>query len=51
VITEDGRDVAMKATADLNADRFALGALGGGELRDLFGILRTVRQRAGDFKD
>jgi DNA-binding MarR family transcriptional regulator len=49
VITDDGREVARKATAELNAARFGMGALGEAELRRVFGILRRLRQNAGDF--
>lgn len=49
VITDAGRDVAAKATAELNAARFAMGVLDEEELRGLFAILRTLRVDAGDF--
>jgi len=49
VITEDGRQVAHKATAELNAARFGMGALEGSDLHDLFRILRGLRLDAGDF--
>jgi DNA-binding MarR family transcriptional regulator len=49
VITEDGRQVAQKATAELNAARFAMGPLDSVDLRDLFRILRRLRLDAGDF--
>ncbi len=49
VITAEGRAVADKATADLNAARFGLAALGEGDLDELFSVLRTVRVAAGDF--
>jgi len=49
VITDDGRDVAAKATAELNAARFGLGALDGADLETLFTLLRAVRVDAGDF--
>ncbi len=51
VITDDGRAVAEKATADFNAARFALGVLPEEDLRQLFTVLRTVRVAAGDFID
>ena len=50
VITEEGRAVATKATADLNAARFGLGALGGAELEQLFTVLRRLREDAGDYE-
>jgi DNA-binding MarR family transcriptional regulator len=49
VITDAGREVAAKATADLNASRFALGALDGTQMRQLFVVLRGLRLDAGDF--
>src|SRR5689334_25304851 len=49
VITEDGRAVATKATADLNAARFGLGALDGADLEQLFTVLRRLREDAGDY--
>jgi DNA-binding MarR family transcriptional regulator len=51
VITAEGRAVADKATADLNAARFGLAALAEGDLDELFGVLRTVRVAAGDFAE
>jgi DNA-binding MarR family transcriptional regulator len=50
VITEEGRDVARKATAELNAARFGMTALGEADLRRVFGILRRLRHDAGDFE-
>ena len=50
VITEEGRAVATKATADLNAARFGLGALDGGDLEQVFTVLRTLREDAGDYE-
>ena len=49
VITEDGRAVATKATADLNAARFGMSALTGGELTSVFEVLRRLRHDAGDY--
>jgi DNA-binding MarR family transcriptional regulator len=49
VITSDGRDVATKATADLNAARFGLGALTGAELTQVYDVLRRLRHDAGDY--
>jgi DNA-binding MarR family transcriptional regulator len=48
-ITEAGRVVVEAATADLVAADFALGALDQDQLRQLSGILRPIRQAAGDF--
>src|SRR4051812_35116429 len=47
VITADGRDVAEKATATLNAARFGLTALPPDDLAALFTILRRLRVEAG----
>src|SRR4051812_41640945 len=49
VITEEGREVAGKATAALNAARFGLSALPDDDLGALFTILRRLRVEAGDF--
>jgi DNA-binding MarR family transcriptional regulator len=51
VLTDDGRAVARKATADLNAARFGLAALTGDELSHVFGLLRRLRHEAGDYTD
>jgi len=51
VITVEGREVVSKATAELNAARFGLGALGAPELGEVFALLRQVRVDAGDFAD
>ena len=50
-ITADGRDVVEKATADLMAAEFGLGALNAEQHRSLFGTLRELRLSAGDFTD
>ena len=49
VITEAGREVAAKATAEFNAARFAMGCLSEDELRQLFVTLRRLREHARDF--
>jgi DNA-binding MarR family transcriptional regulator len=49
VITDEGRRVAEKATADLNAARFGLAGLDMADMNRTFDILRTLRQQAGDF--
>ncbi len=49
VITDEGRTVAAKATADLNAARFGMSALGETQLGEVFALLRTLRVGAGDF--
>jgi DNA-binding MarR family transcriptional regulator len=51
VLTAEGRAVAEKATADLNAARFGLAALAGADLQEVFAILRRLRLDAGDFAD
>ena len=48
-ITEDGRALVERATADLVGADFGLGALGEGDLRALSELLRPVRKDAGDF--
>ena len=50
VLTEDGRAVAAKATADLNAARFGLAALDADDLAQVFTVLRRLRADAGDFQ-
>jgi DNA-binding MarR family transcriptional regulator len=50
VITEDGRQVAQKATAELNAARFGMEALDRAQLQDVFQVLRRLRLEAGDFR-
>ena len=49
VITEDGRQIADKATAAFNASRFGMAALSRTNLERLFTILRRLRLDAGDF--
>jgi DNA-binding MarR family transcriptional regulator len=51
VITDEGRDVAAKATAELNAARFGMEALPEQDLEQLFTVLRALRLHAGDFHD
>ena len=43
VITDDGRAVATKATADLNNARFGMGALDRDGLAQVFELLRQLR--------
>jgi DNA-binding MarR family transcriptional regulator len=50
VITDEGRDVAAKATAEFNASRFGLAALPPADLEQLFDILRGLRLDAADFR-
>ncbi len=49
MITDVGRDVAAKATAELNAARFGLDSLPEPALTSLFAVLRDLRVDAGDF--
>jgi DNA-binding MarR family transcriptional regulator len=49
VITEVGRDVAAKATAEFNAARFGMSALDLDDLAAVFAMLRRLRVKAGDF--
>jgi DNA-binding MarR family transcriptional regulator len=49
VITDEGRDVVTKATAELNSARFGLDALDTAELGRIFELLRRLRVEAGDF--
>jgi DNA-binding MarR family transcriptional regulator len=51
VITDEGREVARKATETLNAARFGMDALGAEDLRRMFAILRDLRQDARDFEE
>ncbi|WP_375500992.1 MarR family winged helix-turn-helix transcriptional regulator [uncultured Jatrophihabitans sp.] len=50
VITAEGRDIAAKATAELNSCRFAMSALPRGDLDQLFAVLRKLRLDAADFR-
>jgi DNA-binding MarR family transcriptional regulator len=49
-ITDEGREVARKATEEFNAARFGLAGIGEDELRSLFTILRNLRVLAEDFE-
>jgi DNA-binding MarR family transcriptional regulator len=49
VITDAGRAVADKATAEFNAARFAMTGLDEGDLGRIFTILRRLRRSADDF--
>ena len=51
VITETGREVAQKATAEFNAARFGMGALDLDAVGQVFSILRRLRRQADDFVD
>jgi DNA-binding MarR family transcriptional regulator len=48
-ITPEGRSLAQRATAALNAGVFEAIDLTRREMEDLFGLLRKVRAAAGDF--
>jgi DNA-binding MarR family transcriptional regulator len=50
-ITESGRDTVERATADLMAAEFGLGAYEHADLTTIFDVLRPLRVTAGDFKD
>ena len=50
-ITDQGRRVVEKATADLMAADFGLGALSPGQHDSLFDTLRDLRLAAGDFAE
>jgi DNA-binding MarR family transcriptional regulator len=49
VITAAGREVVVKATAELNSARFGLAALDTPDLDRMFDLLRRLRVDAGDF--
>ena len=51
VITDEGREVASKATTTLNAARFGMGSLGTEDLERVFAILRRLRKDAHDFDE
>lgn len=51
VLTDAGREVASRATADLNAARFGLSVLDRDQLVGVFDVLRSLRLAAGDFAD
>jgi len=48
-ITDAGREVVRRATADLMAAGFCMTMYGERELAELFDLLRTLRRAAGDF--
>src|SRR6476646_3245105 len=50
VITEEGRAVAANATADLNAARFGMSALDSDRMKQVFTVLRALREDAGDYQ-
>jgi DNA-binding MarR family transcriptional regulator len=50
-ITAEGRAVMQRATADLMRAEFGMGGYTAGQLEDMFGMLRSLRVTAGDFKE
>jgi DNA-binding MarR family transcriptional regulator len=50
-ITQEGRAVMQRATDDLMAAEFGMGGYGPDQLEELFGILRSLRVTAGDFRE
>jgi DNA-binding MarR family transcriptional regulator len=50
-ITPAGREVMQQATADLMSAQFGMAGYEGGQLQELFDMLRGLRVTAGDFKD
>jgi DNA-binding MarR family transcriptional regulator len=48
-ITSSGRDLATRATAEMNAKVFKRLALSESEADDLYALLRKIRRDAGDF--
>jgi DNA-binding MarR family transcriptional regulator len=50
-ITPDGREIMQRATADLMNAEFGMGGYTEAQLEDMFGLLRSLRVTAGDFKD
>ncbi|GIH90096.1 hypothetical protein Psi01_07260 [Planobispora siamensis] len=49
-ITDGGREVVDRATEALMGAGFAMTMYGEDELRQMFGLLRTLRVAAGDFE-
>ncbi|MBP2705224.1 MarR family transcriptional regulator [Microbispora sp. RL4-1S] len=50
-ITDQGREVVRRATADLMDAGFCMGMYEDDELGDMFDLLRTLRVSAGDFSE
>jgi DNA-binding MarR family transcriptional regulator len=50
-ITEAGRDMVTRATADLMAAEFGMSGYGEGQLEEISAILRGLRVTAGDFTE
>ncbi|MEV6980796.1 MarR family transcriptional regulator [Sphaerisporangium sp. NPDC051017] len=49
-ITEKGRELVTRATADLMEADFCMTMYGESDLAEMFGMLRTIRVAAGDFE-
>jgi DNA-binding MarR family transcriptional regulator len=49
-ITQAGRDVMQRATADLMSAEFGMTGYGDDQLEELFDLLRELRVAAGDFR-
>ncbi len=49
-VTDSGREVVERATADLMAAEFGASALDEGELEEIFRLLRRLRLASGDFR-
>jgi DNA-binding MarR family transcriptional regulator len=50
-ITPGGREVVERATADLMAADFGMGGYDEEQLEEMFGMLRGLREMAGDFRE
>jgi len=50
-ITAAGREVMQRATDDLMRSEFGMGSYSPEQLQEMFGMLRSLRVTAGDFKD
>ncbi len=50
-ITPAGREIMQRATDDLMGAEFGMGGYRPEQLDDMFGLLRSLRVTAGDFKD
>lgn len=49
ILTDEGRAVVERATADITADAFGIGALDAKQLAEISADLRVLRHTAGDF--
>jgi DNA-binding MarR family transcriptional regulator len=49
VLTGKGREVVERATLDITADKFGVGALNPAQLSEISADLRVLREDAGDF--